>query len=75
MQIERKFEVSVAWDWMDTNPEITSWPTEQDALDWAHDTIDAGVKLREVNQGEPITDEMRAEFWELEALLVQVYEV
>ena len=75
MQIERKFEVSVAWDWMDTNPEITRWPTEQDALDWAHSTIQAAVEHRELDQGERITDEMRAQFWELEAQLVQVYEV
>ena len=70
-----KYEVVVAYDWLDQHPEITRWDSESEAIDWAERTIEGGVKQRELDQGEPITEEMRSEFREQEAALVQVYEV
>ena len=71
--MERFYKVAVYADMLDTNPTITTYGTEWEALDAAHDAIEHMTQWEVDHSPYPITEEERDQITERNSLLVKIF--
>lgn len=72
--MERFYKVAVYADMLDTNPTITTYDTEWEAQDAAHDAIEDMTQWEVDHSPYVITEEERNHIQERNSLLVKIFD-
>jgi hypothetical protein len=72
--MQRFYKVAVYADMLDTNPTITTYDTEWEAQDAAHDAIEHMTQWEVDHSPYAITEEERDQITERNSLLVKIFD-
>lgn len=72
--MERFYKVAVYADMLDTNPTITTYSTEWEAQDAAHDAIEQMTQWEVDHSPYAITEEERDQITERNSMLVKIFD-